>query len=198
MYHVSQTPNVATPNVARLTTNVHKAMMTTGSAELADTFTRWWQAHSNLVAAGRRFNKEMAPSTVLKLSEEWHDRAVVSGAADVEFPEPWYDGGTVGDYRIEPIRTAVELARHAHRLHNCAATYTGVVVSGVGFLYMVFDAQAPEAPRAMLEVRRNQYGENRPQLGQLVGPCNEEVSEELGNAARSWLESKRASMGGAS
>ncbi len=176
----------------------HKAIMTTGSAELADTFTRWWQAHSNLVAAGRRFNKEMAPSTVLKLSEEWHDRTVVSKAADVEFPEPWYEGDTVGDYRIEPIRTAVELVSYGHRLHNCAVTYTGVVVSGAGFLYVVFDTQAPEAPRAMLEVRRDQYGENETHLGQLVGPCNEEVPKELGNAARSWLESKRAPMRGAS
>ncbi len=52
---------------------------------------------------------------------------------------------------------------------------------------MVFDTQAPEAPRAMLEVRRDQYAENGTHLGQLVGPCNEEVSEELGNAARRWF-----------
>ncbi len=57
---------------------------------------------------------------------------------------------------------------------------------------MVFDTQAPEAPQAMLEVRRNQYaGESEPQLGQLVGPRNEEVPEELEKAARYWLRAQQ-------
>ena len=112
-------------------------MLSTRSTEAADSLRTWWQGMNGTAEAGRLFNKEMSPQTVIRLSEEWHERAAVTEAADVEFPEPWYEGGYVGDYHIEPIKTPPELSRYAYRLHNCATSYAHNVARGDCFLYVV-------------------------------------------------------------
>ena len=161
---------------------IHKAMLSTRGAESADSLRKWWQGMSGTVEAGRLFNKEMSPQTVLRLSEEWHERAAVTEAADVEFPEPWYEGGNVGDYHIEPIKTAPELSRYAYRLHNCATQYAHQIAEGCCFIYVVLQS---DTPKAMVELIRN--GKHA-ELSQLKGPCNGQVSEELETAVNTWFE----------
>ena len=161
---------------------IHKAMLSTRSAEAAESLHTWWQGMSGAAEAGRPFNKEMSPQTVLRLSEEWHERAAVTKAADVEFPEPWLESGEVGDYHIEPIKTAPELSRIAYRLHNCATSYAHQIAGGYCFLYVVIEG---DAPKAMVELSWN--GKHA-ELSQLKGPCNEGVSEELTMAVNTWFD----------
>ena len=160
---------------------IYQAMLST-SAESAENLRAWWQSITGAAVAGRLFNKAMKPETVLRLSEEWHERAAVTKAADVEFPEPWYEGGDIGDYRIEPIRTAPDLSRYAFRLHNCATSYTHDVARGKCFLYVVLQE---DNPKAMVELKRDDEGTV---LSQLKGPCNQYASEELEAAVNTWLE----------
>ena len=159
-----------------------QAMLIADRTEAADILRAWWQSVSGAAEAGRPFNNKMAPQTVLKLSEEWHERAAETKVDDVAFPEPWFEGGTVGDYQIEPIKTAPELGRYAYRFHNCAATYAHRVAAGRCFLYVV---RQGDVPKAMLQLERDCDGTS---LGQLVGPRNDDVSEELRTAVGTWFK----------
>lgn len=159
-----------------------QAMLSTGSEESAEALQVWWQGMNSNVEAGRLFNMKMSPQTVLRLSEEWHERAAVAEAADVEFPAPWIEGGQVDGYQIEPIKTAPELSRYAYQMHNCSSTYAHTIATGRCFLYVVLQENIP---KAMVELERSH---GRAVLSQLQGPCNEVVSEELGAAVDTWLE----------
>ena len=159
-----------------------KAMLFTRSAESADSLRTWWQGMSEGAEAGRLFNKKMSPETAFKLSEEWHERAAVTEAADVEFPEPWFKGGEVGGYRIEPIKTAPDLSRYAYRLHNCATSYAHQIAEGRCFLYVVIE---DDEPKAMLDLTRD---DKHIKLSQLTGPCNQVVPEELTAAVDTWFD----------
>lgn len=149
---------------------------------LPDNLREWWQSVTGAVVAGRPFNNKMPPQTVLKLSNEWHERAAETRAADVAFPEPWREGGTVGEYQIEPLRTAPELGRCAYHLHNCSATYAHRVANGQCFLYVVSQA---DTPKAMVQLVRDDGGIT---LDQISGPRNNEVPEELEKAVGTWFE----------
>ncbi len=159
-----------------------QAMLIARSVESADSLRQWWRGTSRAAEAGRPFNNKMSPPTVFRLSEEWHLRAAGTKAADVAFPEPWYEGDTVNDYRIEPIRTATELSRYAYRFHNCASTYAHNVARGDCFLYVVLKSNTP---MAMLELKRDDI---HTKLSQLKGPRNKGVSEELTTAVNRWFE----------
>ena len=143
-----------------------------------------WQRYVDLAEAGKPFNKEMSLQTVLKLSEEWHERQSEIEAADVDFPEEWFEGGVVGEFRIEPIRSSAELSKYAYHFHNCATSYAHDVANGKSFIYVVFEG---DELRAMLEI--DKHGRSRANLGQLKGPRNVEVSAELRAAVDSWWES---------
>ena len=143
----------------------------------------WLESNSYLAEAGKPFNKEMALQTVLKLSDEWHERQSGIEAADVDFPEEWYAGDVVGEFRIEPIRTSEELSKYAYHFHNCATSYAHDVANGKSFIYVVFEG---DELRAMLEIEKR--GSRRASLGQLKGPRNIEVSAELRTAVDSWWD----------
>lgn len=150
--------------------------------EVASELQKWWQDVNDLAEAGGPFNDKMSPQTVVKLSEEWHERQAETAAADVEFPEPWFEGGTVGNIRIEPIKTAVELSRYGYLLHNCATSYAHRIAADNCFLYVVFEG---EDLKAMLEIESDEDGVS---MADLKGPRNEEVSEELKAATDTWWE----------
>ena len=160
---------------------IYQAMLTT-SAEAAKSLQAWWQGIHGATAVGRLFNKEMSPQTVIRLSEEWHERAAVTAAADVEFPDPWYKGGNVNGYRIEPITSSPDLSRYAHRLHNCATSYAHRIADGCCFLYVVLQE---DIPKAMVELTRPAA---RTIISQLTGPRNAFVSDELDAAVNTWLK----------
>ena len=145
-----------------------------------------WQNYSDLAEAGKPFNKEMSPQTVIKLSEEWHDRQAEKEAADVEFPQEWFEGGTVGTFRIEPVRTAPELSRYAYRLHNCATQYAHQIADKNCFFYVVFEG---DELKAMIEISNSERGIT---MSQLKGPRNSEVSTELKVAVDSWRKTCKA------
>ena len=105
-------------------------------------------------------------------------------AADVEFPQEWYVGGTIGDFRIEPVRTAVELSRYAYLLHNCATGYAREIADGESFFYVVFEG---EELKAMLEISNP----TRAAIDQLKGSRNTEVSTELRAAVDSWWGTRK-------
>ncbi len=102
-------------------------------------------------------------------------------AADVEFPREWFAGGTVGDFRIEPIRTAAELSKYAYHFHNCATQYAHQIADESCFFYVVFEG---DELRAMVQIAKNNNG--RIGVSQLQGPRNTEVSTELKAAIDAW------------
>jgi hypothetical protein len=122
----------------------------------------------------------MSPQTVIKLSDEWHERQAETQAADVEFPQEWYEGGTVGDFRIEPIRTAPELSKYAYHFHNCATSYAHDIANERCFFYVVFEG---DDLKAMLQIKRRGGSAS---VDQLKGPRNTEVSAELKSAIKTW------------
>ena len=152
--------------------------------DITEFIDRKWQSYVDLAEAGKPFNKEMSLQTVLKLSEEWHERQSEKTAADVEFPEEWYVGGTVGDFRIEPIRTAVELSRYAYLLHNCATGFARGIADGGSFFYVVYEG---DELKAMLEISNPA----RAAIDQLKGSRNTEVSTELSAAVQSWWGTRK-------
>ncbi len=142
----------------------------------------WWQSVTDLAEIIRPFNKDMSAQTVVKLSAEWHERQAETEAADVEFPQEWYEGGTVGSFRIEPVKTAAELSRYAYHLHNCATSYAHQIANENCFFYVVFEG---DDLKAMFEI---QSGGRGARMAQLQGPRNSEVSAELKTAVDSWCK----------
>ncbi len=65
-----------------------QAMLIAGHTEAADSLREWWQSVTGAVEAGRPFNKEMPPQTVLRLSGKWHKRVTGDKAA----VRTWFDG----------------------------------------------------------------------------------------------------------
>ena len=153
--------------------------------EVVSELQKWWQDVSDLAEAGGPFNDKMSPQTVIKLSGEWHERQAETAAADVEFPQEWFEGGTVGNIRIEPIKTAVELSRYAYLFHNCATSYAHRIADENCFLYVVFEG---EDVKAMLEIESDEAGVR---MGDLKGPRNNEVSGELRAAADTWWDERK-------
>ena len=148
--------------------------------EVATGLEEWWESVTDLAEIGRPFNKEMSVQTVLKLSGEWHERQAETEAADVEFSQEWYEGSSVGDFKIEPVRTAAELSRYAYRLRNCATSYAHQIANEDCFFYAVFEG---DDLKAMLEIDHGGRGIN---VSQLQGPQNSAVSVELKAAVDSW------------
>ena len=150
--------------------------------DLATDIQRLCQSYTDLAEAGKPFNKEMSPQTVIKLSDEWHGRQAEKAAAAVEFPQEWFEGGAVGDFRIEPVRSGTELNKYAYHFHNCATSYAHRIANGHCFLYVVFEC---DDIKAMLEIVMRGIGE-------LKGPRNSEVSSELKTAVDTWWKNRKA------
>ena len=165
--------------VQSIGSNVHSVCQIICDKDVTEFINKKWQGYADLAEAGKPFNKEMSLQTVLKLSEEWHERQSVKEAADVEFPQEWYEGGTVGDFRIEPVRTSANLSRYAYQFHNCATSYAHKIADGECVFYVVFEG---EDLKAMLEIS----GVGRAAIAQLKGLRNSEVSAELRAAVDSW------------
>ncbi len=101
-------------------------------------------------------------------------------AADVEFPQEWHEGGSVGNYLIKPVRTSAELSKYSHRLRNCATSYAHQFADESCFLYVVFEG---DTLKALLEISNRGRGVG---VSQLLGPRNSEVSTELKAAVDFW------------
>ena len=168
---------------------VRNAIAASGTNGLAEMLTHW-HTEEPTVVVGRPFCVHMAPRTVLRLSDTWHDRAAEAEAANVSLPQPWYRGDTVNGYQIEPITTAVELSRYAHALHNCAGPYAHEVARGDCYVYIVLKDSKPVA---MLDLARTT--EQKPQLRQLVSQCNGRMNKRIESSVRSWLRQRRKAEG---
>ncbi len=162
--------------------NIDSICQITNDQDLISGIEDWWQSYVDLAEAGKPFNKEMSPQTVIKLSDEWHERQAETQAADVEFPQEWYEGGAVGDFQIEPIRSSVELSKYAYHFRNCATSYAHNIANGHCFLYVVFEGGDL---KAMVEIIRKGRGAS---VDQLKGLRNSEVSEELKTAVNTWFK----------
>jgi len=162
--------------------NIDSICQITNDQDLISGIEGWWQGYIDLAEAGKPFNKEMSPQTIIKLSDEWHERQAVKQAADVEFPQEWFESGTVGDFRIEPVRTSAELSKYAYYFHNCATSYAHNIANGHCFLYVVFEGGDL---KAMLEIIRKGRGAS---VDQLKGLRNSKVSEELETAVNTWFK----------
>ena len=172
---------------------IRQAMLASGQSKLAECITYWRTQLQEPVPAGRCFGSDMAAPTVLRLSSEWHERAADADSSDedgpIKFPEPWFDGDTVGDYRIEPVQTAAKLSLFAKMLRICAGGYASSVARGSCFLYVVFVVGEDNSrPRAMFDLENNRGYRS---LGQLKGPCNQKAPKELETAVKGWLRDQK-------
>jgi hypothetical protein len=167
------------------TANIESICHMLNDKDVVDGIQKWLQTTVDYAEAGKPFNKEMSLQTVFKLSDEWHDRQAAKEAADVEFPQEWYEGGTVGDFRIEPVRTSAELSQYAYRFHNCVTSYARQVADESCFIYIVFEG---DEPKAMLEIENRIDGVG---VSQIKGPRNSEVSPELRTAVSTWWDTRK-------
>ena len=164
---------------------IRQAMIATSHSKLAAALCEWREGRGvPMVAAGRAFDPNMNVSTVLRLSEEWHERVCESEAFQGEFPEPWFADETVDGYRIEAILTPGKLNYYGRRLHNCASAYAENVADGACFMYVVFDSDGNL--EGMFKLDREMPA-NRAVLGQIKSTCNRTPSNEMKVAAQTWL-----------
>lgn len=164
---------------------ISMAMVSTGDSKAAAKIQDWWHDLGEPVTASRSFNVNMSPRTVLRLSDEWHERAAVAKAADVPFPDPWVTGDTIDGYQIAPITNSADLAKFAYNLHNCATTYAQRIAKNDVYLYIVLEG---DAPVAMLDLRRENDGRIR--LFTTQGHCNHRPADEIIHAVRKWWHGK--------
>jgi len=173
---------------------VQQAMLASNHPELAECVIDWRNQLPEPVPAGRCFEPDMSAETVLRLSSEWHERASEAQTVGVEFPEPWYEGDIVDDYRIEPVNTANQLSLYAKQLRNCAGAYAHDIAEGSIFMYVVFalSAEGPSSrPEAMFDLENNNGYRS---LGQLKGPCNQAAPKELATAVKLWLRGQKETL----
>jgi hypothetical protein len=131
----------------------------------------------------RPFSPDMAPQTVKRLSDQWHEDVSKIEAEKVTFPPAWYQGGTVADVSIEPIQDHVELSAMARRFRNCSATYSRRIAQGDCYL---FTASHEGKPVAMIEIAKG----NPPRLAQVSGPCNKKPETRIVRAVNKWFKER--------
>lgn len=129
----------------------------------------------------RPFCSDMSLNTVKRLNHEWHE-AVANNmdGHDQAFPEPWCDGGVVGDFEVRPITNSAELYREGHTMHHCVGTYADRVRDGEAYIYSV--RQSEDRVATVELVRDGQ----QVSVGQIRGPCNSQVSQKVMTAVRKW------------
>ncbi|MCZ6509364.1 MAG: PcfJ domain-containing protein [Alphaproteobacteria bacterium] len=135
----------------------------------------------------RQFDPGMSLSTVIQLSEEWHE-AVANGEHENgrEFPEPWCPAGSVNGYEIIPITNGADLYREGKAMHHCVGTYGDRVSYGEIYVYSVRE----NGERiATAELTRNGA---RVRLGQVRGPCNANVDKKIVVGVRRWLGQQKS------
>lgn len=131
----------------------------------------------------RPFNSYLAPHTLKALSDEWHEAVARIEAEKIQFPDPWFSGGKIRDYTIEPIADHVQLSAAARRFRNCASTYSRQIAGGDCYLYTVSNGKKE---MAMFELT---YGKP-PKMTEIKGPCNAKVDDKTTRAVRQWLKEK--------
>jgi len=122
----------------------------------------------------RRFSPEMSIDTVRSLSSEWHEAAAINrNGGYYEFPEPWAQGGKVGDNDIVPITNSLELYREGHAMHHCVGARGKRI--GAGLCY-IFSLRKEGVRIATIELVQS---EGRVSMGQIRGPSNAPVSGKI-------------------
>lgn len=131
----------------------------------------------------RPFSPDMSLATVRELSDEWHYAvAMADHSSNATFPKPWLPEKTVGHYTFKPITTPQELFLEGKQLHNCLATYVNRVTSADTFIYSVRRGNERIAALALQQGR-----DGRGDIGQIAGPCNAPVSNDVMKVARQFV-----------
>lgn len=128
----------------------------------------------------------MSVKTVTALTHEWHE-AVASNMTgpSYEFPEPWAQPGTIGNYEIVPITDNADLYREGNAMHHCVGTYGELVREGRCYIYSLRKDGARVATIELFQF------DGRVDLGQIRGPCNRSVPREIALAVQKWLKSQK-------
>lgn len=140
----------------------------------------------------RRFTQRMAPRTVLRLSDEWHEavsQAEHNGKV-IEFPKPWYPGGKQGGFEITPITDSAALYQVGRKFHNCAANYVADCAHNRRHLYTVEKADTPIAMFELIPDSRSLTA-----IGQIRGPFNAPAPEKAERAVRTWWRKREKALG---
>lgn len=83
---------------------------------------------------------------------------------------------------IKPIRSTTELVQAGKDLHQCAKSYNRRIIEGLSTLMVCTDEKGK--PIAMAEIEHDEEGMI---LGQVSGPCNMAVSDEIQQAFQNCL-----------
>jgi hypothetical protein len=135
----------------------------------------------------RPFNPNMAVSTALALSKEWHE--VISSSAideDAALPDPWCPGGSFDGYEILPIRSNKELYLEGKSMKHCVRSYEESIRAGRSYIYSIRENRQRVAT---IELERDANFVVR--LGQIKGPCNGRPSADIRRAVNRWFASQK-------
>jgi PcfJ-like protein len=134
----------------------------------------------------RQFSRGMSVKTVTALTHEWHE-AVANNMTgpSYEFPEPWAQAGTTGNYEIVPITNNADLYREGNAMHHCVGTYGESVREGRCYIYSLRKDGARVATIELFQF------DGRVDLGQIRGPCNSSVPREIALAVQKWFKSQK-------
>ncbi|MFA6294569.1 MAG: hypothetical protein WC637_22445 [Victivallales bacterium] len=109
------------------------------------------------------------------------------GVANASFPEPPFDGTSVQDFEIHPVRSPETLYKWATRQHNYVMTRFASIAMAEAAVYMV-----TRPVEATLEVLRVRTGSGW-RLGDLKGTCNTSVPGTVTEHVKRWFNERRGS-----
>jgi hypothetical protein len=135
----------------------------------------------------RTFKSSMSLRTVRRLSEDWHDAVADQRfSGDTRpFPKAWATATEIGEFKIVPLESALDLHHEGKAMHNCVTTYSGHVHGGACYL---FSMQKDERRIATIEIG---IGSDGFRLAQFSGPCNQRIDKKLERIIRKWVRATK-------
>jgi len=149
----------------------------------------WHSSHPSLLAArylDTKWTPDMAPKQARDAAHEWS--ASIEAAAylgEKQVSASWANAVTIDGHAFEPILDAGQLISTARFMRNCIRNYSSCMANNEATLWLVRKGAEPVAM-----VSLSAYGNQRfPRLGEVSGPANKPVADDLLLAVHRWYRS---------
>jgi hypothetical protein len=131
----------------------------------------------------RRFTPNMAVTTAIRLSQQWHEAVAErqDSNEDLVFPPPWLPPAQRGGLAIVPLISTTELYQEGQTLHHCVRSFAGRVRHDECYIYSV---RRDGKSIATISLERSC---GRIYAQQIRGPCNSTPPKEVTSFVGRWI-----------
>ncbi len=148
----------------------------------------WYSGAEHVRARGfieRPWTPELNLSKAISATKSWFTRCL-EDTYDSRHASTgrWFVTQRRSGYRIVPLRTHADLQDEGNRMHHCVGDYANQVMMRTCLIYSI---RRGNDHVATLEIRSDWRKERAPYISQLRGPYNDDVDEDVFNAASKWL-----------